>query len=315
VKFMNTFKERWGVEPICQTLEFAPSTYYAATSRPPSAREVRDDQLKPEIERVHKENFDVYGVEKMWKQLRRESIAVGRDQVGRLMAALNLYGVVRGKTKRTTIPGDTEARPADLVDRIFKAVAPNLLWVADLTYVSTWAGTIYVSFVIDVFSRRIVGWRVSSSLRAELALDALEMAIWTSGSKALTGLVHHSDRGVQGGFKQRSQHLTKEELLQWRVVSGVDRTGRTGRLWALLGGPALACITSGSDSGKALRSASRARKQRWQLASLRPLGRAGSAIVAACPVSALLHSPGDTSPTQNEKTSRSCAHKTAACVK
>jgi len=197
VKFMNTFKERWGVEPICQTLEFAPSTYYAATSRPPSAREVRDDQLKPEIERVHKENFDVYGVEKMWKQLRRESIAVGRDQVGRLMAALNLYGVVRGKTKRTTIPGDTEARPADLVDRIFKAVAPNLLWVADLTYVSTWAGTIYVSFVIDVFSRRIVAWRVSSSLRAELALDALEMAIWTSGSKALTGLVHHSDRGVQ----------------------------------------------------------------------------------------------------------------------
>ena len=197
MKFINTFKERWGVEPICQTLEFAPSTYYAATSRPPSAREVRDDQLKPEIERVHKENFDVYGVEKMWKQLRRESIAVGRDQVGRLMAALNLYGVVRGKTKRTTIPGDTEARPADLVDRIFKAVAPNLLWVADLTYVSTWAGTIYVSFVIDVFSRRIVGWRVSSSLRAELALDALEMAIWTSGSKALTGLVHHSDRGVQ----------------------------------------------------------------------------------------------------------------------
>jgi putative transposase len=197
VKFINTFKERWGVEPICQTLEFAPSTYYAAVSRPPSARRVRDDQLKPQIERVHRENFDVYGVEKMWKQLRRQSVAVGRDQVARLMADLNLFGVVRGKAKRTTIPADTDARPADLVDRVFKAVAPNLLWVADLTYVSTWAGTTYVSFVIDVFSRRIVGWRVSSSLRADLALDALEMAIWTRGSKMLNGLVHHSDRGVQ----------------------------------------------------------------------------------------------------------------------
>jgi putative transposase len=197
VKFINTFKERWGVEPICQTLEFAPSTYYAMRSRPPSARQVRDDQLKPEIERVHRENFEVYGVEKMWKQLRRESVAVGRDRVARLMATLNLFGVVRGKTKRTTIPADTDVRPADLVDRVFKAVAPNLLWVADLTYVSTWAGTIYVSFVIDVFSRRIVGWRVSSSLRADLALDALEMAIWTRGSKMLKGLVHHSDRGVQ----------------------------------------------------------------------------------------------------------------------
>ncbi len=197
MKFINTFKERWGVEPICQTLEFAPSTYYAATSRPPSARRVLDDQLKPQIERVHRENFDVYGVEKMWKQLRRQSVAVGRDRVARLMADLNLFGVVRGKAKRTTIPADSDARPADLVDRIFKAVAPNLLWVADLTYVSTWAGTIYVSFVIDVFSRRVVGWRVSSSLRTDLALDALEMAIWTRGSKMLNGLVHHSDRGVQ----------------------------------------------------------------------------------------------------------------------
>lgn len=197
MKFINTFKERWGVEPICQTLEFAPSTYYAATSRPPSPRRVRDDELKPQIERVHRENFDVYGVEKMWKQLRRQSVAVGRDRVARLMADLNLFGVVRGKAKRTTVPADTEARPADLVGRVFKAVAPNLLWVADLTYVSTWAGTIYVSFVVDVFSRRIVGWRVSSSLRADLALDALEMAIWTRGTKMLKGLVHHSDRGVQ----------------------------------------------------------------------------------------------------------------------
>ena len=142
---------------------------------------------------MHRENFDVYGVEKMWRQLARESVAVGRDRVARQMAEVNLFGVVRGKTPRTTIPAVTEARPADLVERVFQAVAPNLLWVADLTYVSTWAGTVYASFVIDVFSRRIVGWRVSSTLRADLALDALEMAIWSRGSRALKGLVHHSD--------------------------------------------------------------------------------------------------------------------------
>jgi putative transposase len=163
-------------------LEVAPSTYYAALKRPPSARQVRDRELKPEIERVHRQNFDVYGVEKMWRQLARESVAVGRDRVARLMAELNLFGVVRGKTPRTTIPTTTEARPADLVERVFQAAAPNRLWVADLTYVATWAGTVYASFVVDVFSRRIVGWRVSSTLRAELALK---------------GLVHHSDRGVQ----------------------------------------------------------------------------------------------------------------------
>jgi putative transposase len=197
VKFITTFRDRWGVEPICQTLEVAPSTYYAAVKRPPSARRVRDGKLKSEIQRVHQENFDVYGVEKMWRQLSRESVAVGRDRVARLMAELNLFGVVRGKTPRTTTPATTEARPADLVERVFEALAPNRLWVADLTYVATWAGTVYASFVIDVFSRRIVGWRVSSTLRAELALGALEMAIWSRGSKALKGLVHHSDRGVQ----------------------------------------------------------------------------------------------------------------------
>ena len=197
MKFINLYKESWGVEPICRTLEVAPSTYYAAATRPPSAREVKDEELKAEIARVHKENFGVYGVEKVWKQLLREGAAVGRDRVARLMIALNLFGVVRGKPRRTTVPAEADVRPVDLVDRIFTAVAPNLLWVADLTYVSTWAGTVYVSFVVDVFSRRIVGWRVSSSLRADLALDALEMAIWTRGSKALEGLVHHSDRGVQ----------------------------------------------------------------------------------------------------------------------
>jgi len=197
VSFINEHRERFGVEPICDTLQVAPSTYYAAVSRPASARQVRDRELKVEIARVHQDNFDVYGTEKVWKQLRRESIEVGRDRVGRLMAELELVGAVRGKTWRTTIPSQVASRPADLVDRDFSATAPNRLWVADLTYVSTWPGVVYTAFVTDVFSRYIVGWKVSTTLRADLALDALEMAIWSRGKTDLKGLVHHSDRGVQ----------------------------------------------------------------------------------------------------------------------
>jgi putative transposase len=197
VSFINEHRDRFGVEPICDTLQVAPSTYYAALSRPASARQVRDRELKVEIARVHQDNFDVYGTEKVWKQLRRESIEVGRDRVGRLMAALELVGAVRGKTWRTTIPSSVDSRPADLVDRDFSATAPNRLWVADLTYVSTWPGVVYTAFVADVFSRYIVGWKVSTTLRTDLALDALEMAIWSRGKTDLKGLVHHSDRGVQ----------------------------------------------------------------------------------------------------------------------
>jgi putative transposase len=197
VSFINEHRNRFGVEPICETLQVAPSTYYAAVSRPPSARRLRDEELKGEITRVHRNNFDVYCVEKVWKQLRREDIEAGRDRVARLMTDLELVGAVRGKTWRTTTPGETGRRPADLVERNFTATAPNRLWVADLTYVSTWSGVAYVAFVTDVFSRYIVGWKVSTTLRAELALDALEMSIWVRRSVDLAGLVHHSDRGVQ----------------------------------------------------------------------------------------------------------------------
>ncbi len=197
MSFINGQRGRWGVEPICRVLEIAPSTYYAAVSRPPCARQVEDEALKPEVARVHEENYGVYGAHKVWKQLNREGFQVGRDRVGRLMAKLQLAGIGRGKVKRTTFPGEVSERPWDLVDRTFVAAAPNRLWVADLTYVSTWSGFCYVAFVVDAFSRRIVGWRVSASLRAELALDALEMAIWSRRSEDLSDLVHHSDRGVQ----------------------------------------------------------------------------------------------------------------------
>ena len=195
--FIDEQRARWGVEPICRTLAIAPSSYYAAKVRPPSARAVRDAALSAAIGRIHRANYAVYGARKLWHALRREGSTVGRDQVGRLMRGLGLAGAVRGKTKRTTISSELSPRPADLVERVFAAAAPNRLWVADITYVSTWSGFVYTAFVIDAFSRAIVGWRVSNSLRAELALDALEMAIWSRRSADLGGLVHHSDRGSQ----------------------------------------------------------------------------------------------------------------------
>jgi putative transposase len=196
-RYIDEHRDRFGVEPICTMLQVAPSTYYAAKCRPPSARALGDAALKPELSRVHKDNFGVYGARKLWRQLLREGIRVGRDRVARLMRELGIAGVVRGKPKRTTIPAGLVDRPGDLVERRFRAVAPNRLWVADLTYVRTWSGFCYVAFIIDVYSRRIVGWRVSTSLRTDLALDALEMAIWARRDEDLDGLVHHSDRGVQ----------------------------------------------------------------------------------------------------------------------
>jgi putative transposase len=209
VAFIEGHRHRWGVEPICRVLQFAPSTYYAARRRPPSARSLRHEELKIEVLRVRRENFDVYGAKKCWRQLNREHIAVGRDQVARLMRDLGIEGARRGRVKRTTFPGPLAARPADLVERDFTAPAPNLLWVADLTYVWTWSRFVYAAFIIDVFSRRIVGWRVSSSLRAELALDALEMAIWARAGD-LDGLVHHSDRGVQYLAIRYTERLAEE---------------------------------------------------------------------------------------------------------
>ncbi len=197
--YIDQHKDAFGVEPICAQLPIAPSTYYDAKSRTPSTRAVRDETLKVEIARVHKENQDgIYGPRKVYKQLNREGFAVARCTVVRLMRDMGLRGVNRGKTTFTTFPDTTAPRPADLVDRNFTATRPNQLWVADLTYVSTWSGFVYVAFIVDVYSRFIVGWQISRSLRTDLALDALEMAIWSR--RDLDGLVHHSDRGVQGNI-------------------------------------------------------------------------------------------------------------------
>jgi transposase InsO family protein len=182
-------------------LPIAPSTYYEQKARDADpcrlpARLVRDTEPRVEIERVWKENQSVYGARKVWKQLKREGFEVARCTVERLMAAMGLQGVVRGRAfKRTTIPDESAQRPADLVRRDFTADRPNRLWVADLTYVATWAGFVYVAFVVDVFSRRIVGWRASTSLRSDLALDALEQAL--HDRPEIDELIHHSDHGVQ----------------------------------------------------------------------------------------------------------------------
>ena len=237
--FIADNQERFGVEPICKTLQIAPSTYYAARSRPPSRRALEDAVLKPQLERVHAANFGVYGARKLWRQLQREGIALGRDRVARLMAELGLSGVVRGKVKRTTLAAAVAAQPGDLVERRFTASAPNRLWVADLTYVPTWSGFCYAAFVTDAFSRRIVGWRVSASLRADLALDALEMAIWVRQEDVLDGLIHHSDRGTQGEFMRSSQRLTRGGV-RWRRCGSVSARSsciegrfrrRDGRRW------------------------------------------------------------------------------------
>jgi putative transposase len=219
-RYIDEHRDVFGVEPICRTLAIAPSTYYAVKTRPPSRRSQEDERLKDRISQVHEDNFEVYGVRKVWHQLRRDAVDVGRDRVGRLMAELGLRGATRTKKVRTTMPAPGSQRPADLVERIFNAAMPDRLWVADLTYIPTRTGFCYASFVIDAFSRRIVGWRVSSSLRTDLALDALEMAIFSRGDGALQGLVHHSDRG--------SQYLAiryTERLAEAGVVSSVGSKG------------------------------------------------------------------------------------------
>ncbi|WP_329191336.1 IS3 family transposase [Streptomyces sp. NBC_01435] len=217
VAYIDQHKETFGVQPICDVLAetdapIAPSTYYAAHSRPPSARSLRDAELTQEIRQIHTVNYGVYGARKVHAALVRKGHEVARCTVERLMRAAGLRGVIRAKSPRTTRPAPETDRPADLVERQFTATAPNQLWVADITYIRTFSGWVYAAFVIDVFSRMVVGWQVATSLYTDLALDALEMAIWRrrhTGSD-LTGLTHHSDRGVQYRAIRYTERLADE---------------------------------------------------------------------------------------------------------
>jgi putative transposase len=223
ITFIDEHRAVYGVEPICRVLPIAPSTYYDHAARRAAPEKLprrakRDAALKVEIRRVFEENFRVYGVRKVWRQLARERIAAARCTVARLMQAMGLQGAVRGKPVRTTVSDKAVPCPLDRVNRQFQAPRPNALWVSDFTYVAAWAGFVYVAFVIDAFARRIVGWRVSRTAHAGFVLDALEQALHERRPIQGAGLVHHSDRGSQGGFKWSSQRV-----VCWR--SGATRQG------------------------------------------------------------------------------------------
>jgi hypothetical protein len=267
VDFIDAHRDEYGVEPICKVLQIAPSTYHEqeARKRDPErgpARAKRDERLKAVVSRVWKENHAVYGARKVWRQLGREGEVVARCTVERLMRSLGMRGATRGGAiTRTTVPETEASRPPDLVQREFKATEPNRLWVADITYVATWAGFVYVAFVIDVFSRAVVGWRVSSSLRSDLALDALEQALHARSPSG--HLVHHGDRGTPPGPRERSirfPEVASRVVLERRALrsgpagASPDRVGganlpRTSDgWWQLLGGlPAVRAFQS--DAG------------------------------------------------------------------
>ena len=215
--FIDGHRDAYGVEPICAVLPIAPSTYHEHKARQvdPSrlpVRVLRDTWLKGEIRRVWDGNFRVYGPRKVWRQLQREGIEVARCTVERLMRELGLQGAIRGRRFKTTIPAAAAARPRDLVDRNFTATRPNQLWVADFTYVATWRGFVYVAFVIDTFARRIVGWRVSNTLRTDFVLDALEQALYARPLANATALIHHSDRGGQYLSIRYTERLAEAEI-------------------------------------------------------------------------------------------------------
>jgi len=234
IAFIDEHRAIYGVEPICRVLPIAPSTYHAHAARRAdpgklSARLQRDAALNVEIRRVYEENFGVYGVRKVWRQLNREGLAVARCTVARLMRRMGLQGVVRGKTVRTTISNAAVPCPLDRVNRQFTAPRPNVLWVSDFTYVATWAGFVYVAFVIDAFARRIVGWRVSRTAHAGFVLDALEQALHERRPIRGGGLVHHSDRGVQYPLIEYPSGLLGQASSPRPAASATASTMRSSR--------------------------------------------------------------------------------------
>jgi putative transposase len=218
ISFIDAYRDDHGVEPICKVLPIAPSTYHAHARRRANpetapARVKRDAQVMDEISRVFDENFQVYGVRKVWRQMLREGHDVARCTVARLMRKMGLQGVIRGRRVRTTVPDKAAPCPLDHVNRQFQVARPNVLWVSDFTYVATWQGFVYVAFVIDAYARRIVGWRVSRSAHAGFVLDALEQALHDRRPVSGGGLVHHSDRGVQYVSIKYTERLAEAGLV------------------------------------------------------------------------------------------------------
>jgi Transposase and inactivated derivatives len=275
VEFIDKYREQFGgVEPICRVLGFAPSTYYAAAGREPSARARRDEWLKGEILRVWLANYQVYGARKIYRQLRREGIEVARRTVERLMRVLGIEGVVRGKRRRTTVPDLANPVPEDLLKRDFTAPAPNRRWVADFTQVGTRVADVYVAFVIDCYSRSIVGWQCAYHMRTDLVLDALEMAL-SSRVVHKGQLIHHSDHGSQGGFNRSSQHPDLGGV--YGTAEGLDDEG----YWQA--GDAFAGPTAGVASGAAAEVLGVDRRGRLQRAGGVERGRVAAGWIAVVP--------------------------------
>jgi putative transposase len=316
VAFIDDHKAVYGVEPICAVLPIAPSTYYWHKAREAdpsrrSARVQRDERLRPEVRRVWDQNFQVYGVEKVWTQLNREGVQVARCTVARLMADLGLRGAVRGRSfKVTTHAADGVERPLDLVDRDFAAARPNELWVSDLTYVRVGRTFAYVAFVIDAFARRIVGWQISSSLKSDLALDALDQAVDERLGNEGERLVHHSDRGSQGGFKEWSQHH-ELEVLRWARRGGVqiERYDRRCVRRVVRRRPGENIVRS---SGRRSPEVTRPSRRLWRRACPRRWERDGFATVEAWHRTSFTHYRAGTCRSWNEKRSPFCGPRVMA---
>ena len=232
IRFVDAYRDQHGVEPICKVLPIAPSTYHAHAARRAKpetapARVRRDAELMLKIKRVFEENFQVYGVRKVWRQMQRESCDVARCTVARLMRKMGLQGVIRGRRVRTTVSDKATPCPLDHVNRQFRAPRPNVLWVSDFTYVASWSGFVYVAFVIDAYARRIVGWRVSRSAHAGFVLDALEQALHDRKPISGGGLVHHSDRGVQYVSIKYTEGLPRPAWCHRSAASATATTTRS----------------------------------------------------------------------------------------
>ena len=236
IAYIDAHRDQFGVELICRVLRAAipgfmtSRGYRAALTRAPSDREIRDEQLIADLREVHRQNYSVYGVKKMHRAMKRKGWHLGREQTRRLMRKAGLRGAQRGKPVFTTVTDPADRRPADLVNRRFMAPAPNRLWVADITFVRTWQGFCYTAFVTDACTKKITGWAVSASMRTEdLPLQAFNHAVWQANTD-LSELIHHSDRGSQGGFNWSSQHLDRGDVQQWRRKTGPRRPAMCPRV-------------------------------------------------------------------------------------
>jgi putative transposase len=249
--FIEQGRGRFGVEPICETLGVSASAFYQRSTGQRSARAVEDERLLELIRGIHERNYFAYGSWRMWKALRRAGEEVGRGHVERLMRSHGIQGAKRrGKPWRTTISDSAAARPPDLVRRDFSAAGPNELWVSDFTYLRCWEGRVYFAFVIDVFSRMVVGWQFADHMRADLVLDALRMALHLRGTGADVELVHHSDAGGQGGFDRSSQHLERGGARWGRCGSGSERFSCIGGRCPRRGGRRWRGVRIGWGSGR-----------------------------------------------------------------